>query len=251
MNLGHCQRYAFPGLFKTPYSSRGEHGPSACSSAFIPGWHRSCWMMLSVEMGISPRVMVCRPQWLHRRAGCSPLRRGGAGSPCSMAVLCADEGIAWAPAGQCCGQPGQSAGSDFARGGISPTANARSARGPWGACWGACHILASSAVQGCPGRTRSPCPIGSPRGPLVTAEPHCKVSRCNALRWTVWSPGRRAIFFPAMREITLKPVFVQSLLRRKYIFFSTGKKCSGGDKKCSFCIHLWLQKPVCMRRPGM
>lgn len=283
MNLGHFQCLALLGLFKTPYSSGREHGASAHGSVLASGWHQSSWMMFSAEMQISTSVKICwdsvslptpvigltdrlqppAPRWCRAvLLNGSPLGWGGH--------------IAWAPAGQCLAQahpqPAQgacwwtvtsarhAAGAQAAQAkcwlglctvAFRPATNPRSVLGPHVAGWRACHGLASSAVQVCPVRTRSPCPVGSPHGPLldVSSELHCKVSHCNALKRTIWPPGRKAIFFPAMKEITLKPVFVQSLLRRKYNFFQS-KEALREETKSAPSFMLLLHPPLATE-PGL
>lgn len=110
--------------------------------------------------------------------------------------------------------------------------------GPCAAGGGACHGLASSAVPGCPGRARVPCPVASPPGPLlaVPTEPHCKAPRCDALRGTLWPPDRRAVFCPSCERNNIKTSFrTVPLCEEKIQLFSKRRGAEGGDKTCPFC----------------
>lgn len=66
---------------------------------------------------------------------------------------------------------------------------------------------------------------------IPSAVPHC-----NALKSAIWSPVRKALFSPTLKEITSKPGFIWSLMRSKfYFFFPKVTKCPGMRSGSFFC----------------
>lgn len=193
---------------------------SAHGSALALGRHRPSRMMFSVEMGISvcveicqdsvslptPRVAVAGRLWppaFGAVCGHPALRRGGhrLSPPGSVpprdthgprGVRLADRDLC-PPSHRGTGSPGR-VRDGASQGGTWPSSEGGSALGPRALCRRVCHSPACGAVL----RGEVTRPGGRPHGPLLSTEPHCRVSHRGALRGTAWPLGRKAVFFLAM-----------------------------------------------------